>query len=509
MSKFQRSSGILLHVTSLPGPYGIGDIGEMAYHWVDFLAQAGQRIWQILPLGPTGYGNSPYQTISVFAGNPLLIDLKPLQEAGLISAEALQNRPEFPANSVDFEAVIGWKIPLLLGSYSRFLEKGDAVAKVDFDNFCEENDAKWLDDFALFMAIKYDQGEAAWFSWPKPLKMREDSAIADARQKLAAKIMAHKFVQFIFFEQWHRLKNYAAEKGVAIMGDIPIYVTLDSAEVWADKKFFRLDKEGDPTHVAGVPPDYFSKTGQLWGNPIYDWKTMKKDRFQWWINRIKLTLDTVHIARIDHFRGFEAYWAVPYGEETAVNGEWVKSPGVALFDALRDALGDVPIIVEDLGLITPEVEALRNRYDFPGMKILQFAFGGDATAPFLPHNYDDNCVVYTGSHDNDTTVGWFQSAPAKDQQYCRQYIGAGQDDIAGSLIRLAAASTASISIFPLQDVLSLGPDARMNTPGSPSDNWCWRLSTDQLQPHHAEKLAKLSNIFGRNNHPLEAADNSD
>lgn len=497
MTTLSRSSGLLLHPTSLPGPYGIGEIGETARGWIDFLVKARQSVWQILPLGPTGYGNSPYQTTSVFAGNPLLIDLAELAKEGYLSPTDLAAAPAFPAHQVEFERVIEWKIPLLMRAYRQFAEQADEGKKEQFQAFCRRHDPLWLEDFALFMALKEHFNGASWNSWPEPLKLRQAGALAEMKTQLGEKILAHKFLQYQFFKQWEALRRYANEKGVLILGDIPIYVTYDSAEVWANQDKFLLDKDGNPVVVAGVPPDYFSETGQLWGNPIYNWELMENEGFGWWIERVRLTLECVDLARIDHFRGFEAYWAVPFGEKTAVNGKWNKGPDRALFDALGGALGEMPLIAEDLGFITPEVEALRNRYQFPGMKILQFAFGGDPEAPYLPHNFERNCVVYTGSHDNDTTRGWFESAPPHEREFCLKYLGGTRQSISWELIRLATASVALLAVFPLQDVLELGSEARMNVPGKPFGNWGWRFISEQLQDWHAARLAELAYLYGR------------
>lgn len=495
--KLERSSGLLLHPTSLPGPNGIGEIGEMAYHWINFLERSGQTVWQILPLGPTGYGNSPYQTTSVYAGNPLLIDLDRLVREGLLPENAYLQKPDLPQHRVDFDALIDWKLRLLLEAHRHFEQLDDETEKQAFADFCALHDPLWLDDFALFMAIKNAQGGKAWSEWPEKYRLRRQKGLAEAAEKLKAEVKAHKFLQYLFFKHWQELKSYANERGISIMGDIPIYVTFDSADVWSNQDLFLLDKKGNPKMVAGVPPDYFSATGQLWGNPIYDWPLMKKNGFSWWIERVRLTMQTVDLVRIDHFRGFESYWAVPFGEETAVNGEWVVGPGGDLFDAIFAELGDVNIVAEDLGLITPEVEALRDRYEFPGMKILQFAFGGDPADAFLPHNFNHNCVVYTGSHDNDTTIGWYATAPQHEKEFCARYLSHFPEDISWELIRLASASVADVSIFPLQDVLGLGNDARMNLPGNPSGNWNWRVTTEQLKEEHVLRLRALTEVYGR------------
>lgn len=495
--KLERSAGLLLHPTSLPGRFGIGEINDMAYQWVDTLVAARQTVWQVLPLGPTGYGDSPYQTFSAFAGNPLLIDLARLAREGYISHQALEEAPVFPAERVDFGAVIAWKKPLLLGAYQQFVTKADPAEEAAFHAFCAQHDAVWLQDYAFFMALKDHFGGEAWDMWPRQLRRREPTALATWGERLAPAIMAHKFLQYQFFKQWSELKQYANAQGVQILGDIPIYVAYDSADVWAHQDLFALDEDGYPTVVAGVPPDYFSPTGQLWGNPLYRWDVMAAQGYRWWIARVRMMLHQVDILRLDHFRGFEAYWEVPAGEKTAVNGRWVKGPGAAFFEALLNALGDVPIIAEDLGVITSEVKALRDQFGFPGMKILQFAFDGDATNPYLPHNYERNCVVYTGSHDNDTTRGWFASAPEPEQAFCLSYLGYRPDDIAWALMRLAAASVAALAIFPVQDVLSLGSEARMNTPSQASGNWAWRLRADAFTEEHVARLAELVNTYGR------------
>ena len=497
MSTLERCSGILLHPTSLPGGFGVGELGEMAYRWIEFLEKAKQTVWQILPLGPTGYGNSPYSTSSVFAGNPILIDMSRLAFEGFLDHRDLENAPAFSKDHVDFEAVINWKMPLLQRSYQKFLVSANETSRKAFEQFCNKYDDMWLDEFATYMAIKNHFGGSSWHTWEEDLRLRKSKALKSIKKELADEILATKFIQHQFFKQWAGIKKYANEKGIQIIGDIPIYVNFDSAEVWASQDKFLLDDAGNPTEVSGVPPDYFSPTGQLWGNPLYDWKRMKKGGYTWWIDRIKMTMETVDILRIDHFRGFESYWAVPFGEKTAENGVWRKGPANDFFDVLLEALGDVPIVVEDLGFITPEVRKLREDYNFPGMKILQFAFGGDTEEAFLPHNYDQNCIVYTGSHDNDTTRGWFEKSAPHEQQYCLAYLGGIKNDISWDMVRLASSSTALMSIFPLQDLLSLGSDARMNMPGKPDGNWSWRLLPDQLQPHHAQRMAEITHIFGR------------
>ena len=494
---FPRMSGLLLHPTSLPGPYGIGDLGEAAYRWVDTLVQARQQIWQILPLGPTGYGDSPYQTHSAFAGNLLLLDLEPLARAGYVPPGALEAAPSFPADRVDYGQLIRWKVPLLLSAHERFEAVADAAERQAFEAFCDAHDAVWLHDYALFMALKAEFGGAPWDQWPPEVRCREFGALAHWSVRLAPQVMAHKFVQYLFFRQWGALKAYANERGVRILGDMPIYVAYDSADVWANQHLFHLDEEGRPTVVAGVPPDYFSPTGQRWGNPIYRWDRMEAEGFRWWVERFRIARQMVDIVRLDHFRGFEAYYEIPAEEETAVQGRWVKGPGAALFRAIFRELGEFPIVAEDLGVITEEVERLRRQFGFPGMKVLQFAFSSDHTNPYLPHNYEPDCVVYTGTHDNDTTVGWFATAPESERAHCLRYLGYQPDDIAWALIRLASASVARLAIFPVQDVLSLGSEARMNTPGRPEGNWQWRLQPQMLTEAILAWLAEVTETYGR------------
>ena len=501
--ELQRSSGLLLHPTSLPGEYGIGEIGDSAYHWIDFLLESKQSVWQILPLGPTSYGDSPYQVTSVFAGNPLLIDLKSLAKSGYISPNDLKKSPDFLEDCVDFKSVIEWKMPLLEEAFNRFSEIALESDIEGFAHFCSTYDDIWLAEFALFMAIKNQFDKRAWCEWPVELKLRDADSLAEMRNQLKNEIQAQKFFQYQFFKQWTNLKNYANQQGIRILGDIPIYVSHDSADLWANQDKFCLDDEGNLLVVAGVPPDYFSETGQLWGNPIYKWDVMEKNGFRWWIERVRTTLQYVDVIRIDHFRGFEAYWEVAYGEETAINGRWVKGPGHVFFDKLMEALPQIPIIAEDLGVITPEVTALRDRYGFPGMKILQFAFSGDASNRDLPHNYNTACVVYSGNHDNNTTHGWFKTISEKEREYCIRHLGKKPKNISWDLMRLACASTADVAIYPIQDVLGLGSEARMNYPGRASGNWTWRLKPGQLSRKYTKKLAEMTEIYGRSNPVLQ------
>jgi 4-alpha-glucanotransferase len=505
-----RTSGIVLHPTSLPGPYGIGDLGEHAYRFVDWLEQAGQSIWQVLPLGPTGYGDSPYQCFSAFAGNPLLISLDTLVKDELLDPKDLEDAPEFPAHRVDFGTVIQHRSALL----ERAAQHIDGhTQEAEFNAFCDA-EAHWLEDYALFMAALRAQDYKTWPKWEKGLRTRKPAAMKKWRDKLADELHVIRFSQFQFFRQWHALRDYANEKGVRIMGDIPIYVAQESADVWSHPDLFLLDKDGSPTVVAGVPPDYFSATGQLWGNPIFDWNEMKKRGFAWWTDRMRNTLSLVDLVRIDHFRGFEAFWQVPADEETAVNGEWIEGPADALFDALRDALGEVPVVAENLGLITDEVEALRKRCGFPGMAVLQFAFGPDAKhSGLLPHKWTRDTVVYTGTPDNDTTVGWWKNTGKNTMDhaefdrvraYAMKYLDTDGADVPKMALRSVMSSVADTCIVPVQDVLGLGSDARMNTPGTMGgDNWTWRFTWDQLGDESAAFLYDLAETYGRLPEPSE------
>jgi len=497
---FSRSSGILLHPTSHPGRYGIGELGREAYQFIDFLAQSGQKLWQILPLGPTGYGNSPYMSFSAIAGNHLLISLDLLREKNLLSEADFEDIPDFPLDQVDFDKLIAWKIPLLRKAASNFVKGSDTILYKQFAGFCAGN-ADWLEDYALFMALSHAYPGKTWMEWPTEIRERHWGALETPKQELQEEIFLHKFLQFEFFEQWLALKRYANSLGIEIIGDIPIYVSHNSADVWANPQVFRLDPQtGNPLEVAGVPPDYFSETGQLWGNPLYNWDYLKNTGFDWWVRRLKGVLSLVDIIRIDHFRGLEAYWAVAFGQENAINGRWLKAPGYDLFNTIGARLGKLPIIAEDLGDIDQAVLDFRDHFAFPGMKILHFAFGGDAGNPYLPFNVERNCVIYTGTHDNNTTVGWFQDN-ANDYEKARlyQYLGApsGQG-VAWDLIRLAYSSVANQAIVPLQDVLGLGSDARMNTPSVAEGNWSWRYRQEALTGEYSERLRDLVNLFGRN-----------
>ncbi len=492
----QRSSGILLHPTALPGPYGVGDLGPAAWAWVDALARAKQQWWQVLPLGPTGYGDSPYQCFSAFAGNPYLVSPEWLVRDGLLSA-AEAEAPRFPADRVDFGPVIEYKIKILQRAWENYQAGKASALRAEFESFCHA-EANWLDDYALFMALKDAHGGASWLEWPLALVQREPAAIKKATDDYGLAAAQHQFRQFLFFRQWRALKAYANGKKIRLIGDAPIFVSSDSADVWAHPQLFQLDDQRRPKAVAGVPPDYFSKTGQLWGNPLYDWAALKQTGYAWWIDRMRAAFGTVDLIRLDHFRGFEAYWEIPAGMPTAEIGRWVKGPGADLFVALRAALGPLPLIAEDLGVITPEVDALREQFHWPGMRILQFAFGGATEDRFLPHSYERNTVVYTGTHDNDTTRGWFAMATPKEQAFVRRYVGeADEASVVWKLIRLAWASVADLAVAPLQDVLNLDGAARMNLPGRAAGNWAWRYRAEQLTEKHLTDLADLTELFAR------------
>ncbi|BCL33572.1 4-alpha-glucanotransferase [Nostoc sp. MS1] len=495
---FIRSSGVLLHPTSFPSRFGIGDLGLEAYRFIDFLEKSYQQYWQVLPLGPTGYGNSPYMSYSALAGNHLLISPDKLREEGLLAEEDLANLPNFPTNKVDFEQVVPVKIQLLKKACENFKTKASEIQQKKFAGFCESK-AYWLDDYALFMALKDTQDNASWYAWEPALAKREPDALERVQRQLTDEIFYYKFIQYEFFRQWSELKSYANLRGIEIIGDIPIYVAHDSADVWANPEIFALDEEtGEVALMAGVPPDYFSATGQLWGNPVYNWEELQKQDFKWWVQRFEAMLDYVDVIRIDHFRGFEAFWVVPQGEETAMNGKWVTAPGEELFDTIKRKLGKLPVLAEDLGVITPEVEALRDKYEFPGMKVLQFAFGSDPGNPFLPFNYTGNFVVYTGTHDNDTTVGWFNQAGDYEKQNLLLYLGCvSPEGIHWDLIRLALSSVANQAILPLQDILGLGNEARMNFPSVATGNWEWRYDWDALRDELSDRLKALTKLYGR------------
>jgi 4-alpha-glucanotransferase len=506
--RFPRSSGILLHPTSLPGPFGIGDLGPEAHRYIDFLAEAGQSLWQVLPLGPTGFGDSPYQCFSAMAGNPLLISPQRLVESGWLPSSALEDVPSFAEEQVDFEKVTPWKTALFETAAREFLKHASASDRAVFEAFCQTK-RNWLDDFALFAALKRDYHGAMWNQWDELVRRREPGALDAWRDKLAGPIAVEKFIQFAFFTQWRELREYGRSRGVRLMGDLPIYVAHDSSDVWANPGYFEVGPTGDPIAVAGVPPDYFSSTGQRWGNPIYRWDVLASEGFSWWLDRFRAALDMVDMLRVDHFRGFEAYWEVPASEPTAVNGRWVKGPGEALFRAARNALGDLPLVAENLGVITPEVEALRGAFGFPGMTVLQFAFGSDPQAPtFRPHNYPHEVVAYTGTHDCDTTVGWWTSSGRgestrseddirRERDFARRFLNSDGSEIHWVFIRTLLASVADTVLIPMQDLLGLGTEARMNQPATLGGNWRWRYRSEMLTPEIARRLRELTGLYDR------------
>ncbi|MDD2422471.1 MAG: 4-alpha-glucanotransferase [Heliobacteriaceae bacterium] len=498
----ERVSGILLHPTSLPGSYGIGDLGPAAYRFVDFLHRAGQKLWQVLPLGPTGYGNSPYAGLSAFAGNPLLLSPETLCRDGLLATgeladlvETLPGAADTAGDQVDFPAVIRFKAAVLQTAYARFRAQNGPESPA-FRRFLADH-RDWLEAFSLYMVLKDAHHGREWTGWPREYR----TLPATGRQKLSRmytpEITYHQFCQFIFFRQWRALREYAGQKGVRLIGDLPIYVAWDSADAWDRRELFHLDREGIPVEIGGVPPDYFSPEGQLWGNPTYNWPGQKKSGYRWWVRRFQQLLGMVDLIRVDHFRGFMAYWAVPYGAKTAVQGRWKKGSGARLFTAVTKALGPLPVIAEDLGVITPGVVRLKERFGFPGMKILQFAFDANEPSDFLPFRYERNCVVYTGTHDNDPVLGWFSHCRPADREYALRYLNSDGKDICWDFIRLGLASVADRAVFPLQDVLGLGSEARMNVPGTVAGNWCWRCRSEHLNPVVADRLAGLTVLYGR------------
>ncbi len=493
--KFPRRAGILLHPTSLPGRFGIGDLGPAAFRWVDALVHGKQTLWQVLPLGPTGYGDSPYQCFSAMAGNPYLVSPEQLLEDGLLEDADLAAAPSFPDGAVDFGPVIEFKLAILDTAWNRF-KSGRSKLENEFDQFCKSH-ASWLEDYALFMALKAEHGGRAWVSWAQPLAQRESKALAAARERLADQVNAQRFRQFLFLRQWSAVRAYANERGVQIIGDVPIFVAHDCADVWAHRELFKLDAAGHPAVMAGVPPDYFSPLGQLWGNPIYRWDVHEKTGYAWWIERMHATFEVVDIVRLDHFRGFEAHYEVSATAATAEHGKWVKGPGASLFSAILKGVGELPILAEDLGLITPGVTALRDAFDLPGMKIMQFGFGGGAGHEFLPHNFPKHCIAYTGSHDNEPARAWFAAAKEHEQHHARRYLGCDDAGFTWALIRAAMASVSHTAIVQLQDVLELDETARMNLPGRPAGNWAWRFRWEQLEGWRLERMAEWADVYGR------------
>lgn len=506
--KFPRCSGILLHITSLPARFGVGDLGAGAFEFADFLASAAQKLWQVLPLNPTGYGDSPYQCFSAFAGNPLLLSLECLRDVGLLDATDLERSAAFPEDSVDYGRVIEFKLEALRRAAQTFLRDGSHADRGAFESFCQ-NERPWLGDYALFMALKDQHRGAMWTTWDTALRRREPRVLEEWSGKLASQINAFKFWQFEFFRQWAKLKDYCRQRGIRFMGDVPIYVAHDSADVWSHPELFQLDPSGNPAVVSGVPPDYFSATGQLWGNPIYRWEVSTASGHKWWIERFRAALRLFDMVRLDHFRGFESYWEVPAGETTAIHGHWVRGPGEEFLSTLQAALGALPIVAENLGVITPPVEKLRHQFGLPGMSLLQFAFGTDPQGPsFRPHNYSRDLVAYTGGHDNDTTVGWWTSGTGdstrtvddvrNEHDFARAYLNFRDNgEIPWVMIRAVLASVADVAIVPLQDVLGLGTEARMNLPGRVSGNWKWRYRSTALTSDLSARLKSLTTMYDR------------
>ena len=498
----ERASGILLHPTSLPGPYGAGDFGQDAYRFIDWLKSAGQTYWQMLPLGEIGPGNSPYMSSSTFAGNILLIDLVELAKQGWLTEEDLIPDPEFRSDRINFALLRPFRLERLRRAANKFFAASSMKTLhqeanlAAYSEFCMA-ESWWLDDYALFMALADQQNGCEWGFWPESLAKRNQHAIQRISITLAEEIDFWKFCQWSFTRQWLRLKQYAGERGIRIIGDVPIFAAYQSADVWAHQELFELDENGLPTVVAGVPPDYFSKTGQLWGNPLYRWEIHEKTGFAWWIARMQHALKLFDFVRIDHFRGFVSYWEIPANESTAINGRWMPGPGAKLFEALDQALGGLPIIAEDLGLITPDVIELREKFNLPGMRILQFAFSEDENHPFLPHHYVPNSVAYTGTHDNDTCIGWWNTATPREKAFAWKYLGSDDHQIQWEMIRAISRSEANTVIIVMQDVLGLSGDHRMNFPGHPSHNWEWRFSWEQILPEQTQTLTKITAEFGR------------
>ncbi|MGJ8652998.1 MAG: 4-alpha-glucanotransferase [Opitutaceae bacterium] len=496
-----RTAGALLHFSSLPSNTGIGNMGTGAYRYIDFMNNAGLQVWQICPLGPTGYGDSPYQCFSAFAGNPYFLDLDPLVADGLIEAHELDALHALPHDTVDYGALYQAFWPVLAKAFERFQVSG-ADHFQDYGSLSKfaSSQASWLDDYALFMALKADFGGACWLEWPAAYRNHTTATKQSHSDSVQQAVSAHIFYQYLFYAQLSKLRSYACSKGVEILGDVPIFVALDSSDVWAHPELFQLNKNGSPKAVAGVPPDYFSADGQLWGNPLYDWEKHVSTGFAWWIERVRSNLEFYDIVRLDHFRGFESYWSVPANETTARKGKWIKCPGLDLFKAIKKACPDAKLIAEDLGVITDEVDALRHATGLPGMAVLHFAFGGDSDNAYLPHNYSRNCVVYSGTHDNDTTLGWYSELDEDTQDHIRRYLGVNGETISWDLIRAAIQSSAQLAIVPIQDLMSLGSEARMNTPGAPVGNWQWRYlepQLDELEVNSAEYLREQLYLYGR------------
>jgi len=497
--RHERNSGILLHPTSLPGEYGIGDFGPSAYRFIDFLEHSGQTLWQMLPLGPTGYGDSPYQTLSAFGGNPILISPELLVEDDLLNPNEIKTE-EFDKTYVAYDRVIPYKLKLLKKIYLQFKVRSNHFLAEPFRDFCKK-ESDWLEDFVLFFSLKSYQDNRPWTEWPKKLRMRDPKALAEYAEKFHDELQWHRFVQFIFFRQFEKLHHYAQKHHVKLIGDLPIFVAHDSSDVWSHPEWFKLDSDGNPTVVAGVPPDYFSKTGQRWGNPLFNWKVLKKEKYCFWIDRFRHMAEMFDLIRIDHFRGFASYWEIPANEKTAIYGRWQKGPGMDLFKTLEKAMGrKLPVIAEDLGIITPDVTDLLEALDYPGMAVLQFGFGSmqsDDPSAFLPHNLKMNQVVYTGTHDNDTVVGWWSKQPEEVRDFTRRYLNTDANLIHRDMIRAALGTVCSMALFPMQDLLGLGSESYMNHPGTTGENWQWRMKDDALDTLLEEDLMKMTRFYGR------------
>ena len=505
---FQRSSGVLLHISSLPSYGGIGDLGPSAHRFLSFLAEARQHVWQVLPLCPTGFGNSPYAGTSAFAGNPLLISLEVLAEWGWIDAGRIAGLAG-PGGGIKFDEVERSKLPLLYEAAGNFVDRAaheDRLAAqwAEFLQFCRAEES-WLEDYALYAELRRVYRTGAWTEWPEPLRRRDRRALDAFAEENGRALALEQALQFAFSEQWNRLRAAAAGDGIRILGDVAIFVNMDSSDVWVHPDIFELDEDLRPARVAGVPPDYFSATGQRWGNPLYRWDVLGQRGFDWWVERIRRSRQLYDIVRLDHFRGFEAYWSIPAADPTAVNGAWVKAPGLALFQTLESALGTLPLVAEDLGLITPEVDALRVELGMPGMKVIQFGFSDKGAHIHLPHRYTLDCVAYTGTHDNDTTLGWWRTAGRGEKDAVAAYIGSVDDHPTWPLIRAVTASVAQIAVVPAQDLLELGSEARMNTPAVADGNWSWRAPEDGWQPELARALAALVEATDRDNDPLDTS----
>ena len=495
---FNRASGLLLHISSLPSQGGIGDLGPAAYDFANFLESAGQRIWQVLPLSPVGYGNSPYASLSAMAVNPLLVSLEVLRDWGWLTRERLRDAElSSAAGPVDFDAVVAQKLPLLEEAARNFLDRPPHEQQARFEQFCRDK-ASWLDDYAAFVVLRREHAYTLWSEWPKPLAEREPEAMRQFREEHAQALAVEKVIQFAFDEQWFHLHTYCRKRGIQLMGDVAIFVSFDSADVWTHPELFELREDHSPRLVAGVPPDYFSETGQRWGNPLYRWDVLAEQGFGWWVERISRANELFDIIRLDHFRGFEAFWAIPGEDETAVGGKWVKAPGHDLFKTLESKLGALPFVAEDLGVITPEVDALRSTFKLPGMRILQFGFGNRGAHNYLPHRFESNTVVYTGTHDNDTTLGWWQNGSTTEERAAvEEYLCPGSDGPVWALIRAAATSVADLCLFPVQDILEIGTEGRMNVPSAATGNWSWRFEQRALTSDVAKKLRAIADVTDR------------